>query len=193
MISPNFISKTKSWLVYFSTVFAGIYLHEIGHCAVAWVNGKRAIPTPAKEYLLDHVSSNLQLYISLGGIVGTVLFSMIIFYLYVKAPLTFPKPVFAAALASPGLYSFLYLLKGRGHDATEFQEAQAAMGLSYSGHAVDYLFLSVFFLGTVLWIWFSKPSLKMIPRVLLASVLTVIFIAGLQTINNRIFDPLFLH
>ncbi len=193
MISQNFITQAKNWLVYFTTVFVGIYLHEIGHCVVAWVNGKRAIPTPAKEYLLDTVSSNTQLYMSLGGIIGTVLFSFIIFALYIKAPFTFPKPVFAAALASPGLYCLLFILKGRGHDATEFQEAQAAMGFSYSGHAVDYLFLFIFLLGFVLWLWFSKPPLKIIPKLFAGSVMTVIFIAGLQTVNNRIFDPLFSH
>ncbi len=191
MISSSFGTKAKNWLYYFITVFGGVYLHEIGHCAVAWVYGKRAIPTPAKEYLLDAVSSNTQLYISLGGILGTVLFSFLIFYLFIKSPLTFPQPVFAASLASPGLYCFLFLLKGRGHDATEFQEAQAAMGFSYSGHMVDYLFVFIFLLGIFLWVRFTKPSIKAIPGLLLASVITVVFIAGLQTINNRIFDPLF--
>jgi|APLak6261698228_1056238.scaffolds.fasta_scaffold00330_8 formate hydrogenlyase subunit 4 len=193
MIFQNFRTGIKNWLYYFTTVFAGVYLHEIGHCAVAWVNGKRAVPTPAKEYLLDAVSSNTQLYISLGGVLGTVMFSLIIFFLFTKSPLTFPQPVFAASMALPGLYSFLFFLKGRGHDATEFQEAQAAMGLSYSGHAIDYIFLGLFLTGVVLWVRLSKPSIKMLPQLLLAFVITIVFIAGLQTINNRIFDPLFIH
>lgn len=181
----------KSWLYYFITVFIGIYLHEIGHCVVAWFYGKRAIPTPAKEYLLDVVSPVVQQHISLGGILGTVFFSLTLFYLYLKAPHKFPLSIYAASLASPGIYSFLFALKGRGHDATEFQEAQAAMGFSYSGHFVDYLFLVILMAGLFFWIYKSKPAIKILPTLVIGFVLTVVFIVGLQTINNRIFDPLF--
>jgi hypothetical protein len=38
--------------------------------------------------------------------------------------------LFSGALTAPGFYSLRFVLAGRGHDATEFQEAQVALGLS---------------------------------------------------------------
>ena len=64
----------KKWAIYFAVVVLSFFVHELGHCIVAWLHGKRAIPTPAKEYLLDSVSPDLSRYISLGGVLGTMCF-----------------------------------------------------------------------------------------------------------------------
>lgn len=85
----------------------------------------------------------------------------------------------------------MFLLRGRGHNDTEFQEAQAAFGMDYSGHSVDWIFLSIFIAGALAWIIKSKPGYKSIGRVLLGSVLTFFFIAVLQSVNNALFDPIF--
>ncbi len=188
----NYKSELKKWSVYFATIFLAFFIHELGHCVVAWLHGKRAVPTPAKEYLLDPVSADLNRYISLGGVLGTVFFSLLIIFLFVKNSNKFNSSILAGALATPGIYSFLFLLKGRGHDETEFQEAQSALGLSYSGHALDWFFLALFFAGILLWVIRSKPSYKIIPRLVFGFVLSFLFMAGLQKINNNFFDPIFL-
>lgn len=33
-------------------IVASVFIHEIGHCCIAWINGCPAVPTPAKEYFL---------------------------------------------------------------------------------------------------------------------------------------------
>jgi len=53
------------------------------------------------------------------------------------------------AITAPGLYALRFILAGRRDDATEFQVALAALGLSYSGHAADWLFVTLFVMATV--------------------------------------------
>jgi Na+/phosphate symporter len=83
------------------------------------------------------------------------------------------------------------MLKGRGHDATEFQEAQSALGLTYSGHFLDWFFLILFILGAIIWIIKARPSYQILGRLILGVILTAIFLIELQTLNNAIFDPIF--
>ncbi|MCK5103166.1 MAG: hypothetical protein KAR17_10130, partial [Cyclobacteriaceae bacterium] len=59
-------------------------------------------------------------------------------------------------------------------------------------HSLDWLFFALFILGVVIWIAKSKPNYKIAGRILVGLVLTVIFIVGLQVINNAIFDPIFM-
>lgn len=191
-MNRNYRSELKNQAVYFTTVVLAFFIHELGHCVVAWMHGKRAVPTPAKEYLLDNVSETVSRYISLGGVLGTVCFSILLIFLFVKNSHKFNNFILAGALATPGIYSFLFLLKGRGHDATEFQEAQSALGLSYAGHSLDWFFLALFITGVLIWVFRSKPTLKIIPRLLIGFVVSLIFMAGLQKINNIIFDPVFI-
>ena len=96
-----------------------------------------------------------------------------------------------STLASPGMYVLRFFLVGRGHDATEFQEAQSALGLSYSGHFLDWFFLAIFICGVIVWIIKSKPRFGMTGKLLIGFVVTLIFVVGLQIINNKIFDPIF--
>ena len=191
-MSIDIKSEIRVWSIYFLTIFLSTYIHEIGHCLPAWLAGFKAIPTPAKEYIMGEIPIDLKKYISLGGIVGTILFTIIVFAIYLKKSFKNNSAILAAAIAVPAIYTFRFFIEGRGHDATEFQEAQSAIGLNYSGHSLDWLFLVLVVMGIVIWIVKTKPSYRILGRLLFGSIVTVIFIVGLQSINNAIFDPIFI-
>jgi hypothetical protein len=183
--------ELKTWTIYFVTIISSVFVHELGHSICAWIYGYRAVPTPAKEYTLDTIPGNLQQYVSLGGIVGSSLFVFIIFFLYVNKPYKFSSAMLAGAIAVPGMYTIRFILQGRGHDQTEFQEAQSALGLNFSGHSLDWFFLVLFLSGAILWSIKSKAKFKILGRLLIGSILTFIFFIALQDLNNAIFDPIF--
>lgn len=180
----------KTWALYFVFVLLAIFVHELGHSVAAWVMGYKSIPTFAKAYPLETIPPHAEQYISLGAITGNIIFAAAAVYLFFKSAYKYKAVVLAAAIASPGVYSILFLFKGRGHDGTEFQEAQAAMGFSYYGHSADFLFM--FIAGLVILCYKLKITFKIVVRFLTGVVLTFIFIVALQIINNRVFDPLFL-
>ncbi len=184
-------TELKTWAAYFIVLLLAIYVHEIGHCIPAWINGYKVIPTPAKEYAIDAIPGELQQYISLGGIAASVLLGLTILFLYLRKNSRISSVVLAASIANPGLYSVMFLFRGRGHNDTEFQEAQAALGMDYSGHSVDWIFVSIFIAGALAWIIKSKPGYKNTWRLLFGAVLTFLFVVALQEINNAIFDPIF--
>ena len=95
-------------------------------------------------------------------------------------------------MTPPGFYTLRFMLAGRGHDGTEFQEAQAALGLSYAGHAVDWLFVSLFVVATVFWFWRTRahPTPRLVVRLMVLTIAAFVVLALLQSINNRVFDPL---
>ena len=192
VMNTVFKTQLKNWGVYFIVVFCAVYIHEIGHCIPAWYNGYGAVPTPAKEYPLDNIPPQIQLWVSLGGIAATIIVSLItiIIFLLSSSPQKY-LPVLAGGIANPGLYTVLFLFKGRGHDATEFQEAQVALGYSYNGHFIDWLLMIIFISGIVVWLFKCKPSYKIAGKLFLGIILTFIFLVALQKINNAIFDPLF--
>jgi|WetSurMetagenome_2_1015567.scaffolds.fasta_scaffold67723_2 hypothetical protein len=181
----------RIWAIYFTTILFSVYVHELGHCVPAWVNGYWAIPTPAKEYISNAVPLDYKQYISLGGVIGTILVSLIAIFFYVNKTYRINPAVLAGAIAMPGMYTLRFILSGRGHDETEFQEAQSALGLGYSGHSLDLIFLMLFVLGVIVWIIKSKPNYKIMGRLLIGFVLMFIFVIGLQVINNAVFDPIF--
>ncbi len=183
--------ELKIWSIYLTTILISVYIHEIGHCIPAWIHGFQAIPTPAKEYISDAIPMDLKQYVSLGGIIGSILFSLIVILLYIIKPFRYNSAILAGAIVTPGIYTLRFILVGRGHDATEFQEAQSAIGLGYSGHSLDWIFLILFLLGIIVWIFKSKPHYKIIGRLSVGFVLTVVFAIALQEINNAIFDPIF--
>ncbi len=186
----DYKNELKIWLIYFGTIFLSLFTHEIGHCIPAWINGYQAIPTPVKEYLQESIPKELSLYVSLAGITGTFLFSIIALIAYsVKHSMN--SAILAGAIAMPGLYTLRYVLFGRGHDSTEFQEAQSALGLGYSGHSLDIAFLLLFLAGTILWFIKIRPGLKVSGRLFLGFIFTIIFVMGLQFFSNLIFDPIF--
>jgi len=130
---------------------------------------------------------------ALGGIIGSVL-------ALVGAPLwlhlrpgAISSSVLAGALTAPGFYTLRFILAGRGHDATEFQEAQAALGLSYAGHGVDCLFVGLFAAVTLFWFWRTRarPTPKLVARLVVGAIAALVIVVLLQSVNNRVFDPLF--
>ena len=187
------LAGAAPWLVFLGAMAASAFIHELGHCVVAWAGGYPAIPTPAKEYILRPMPSGLQAHVSLGGIVGSVAALLAAaFWLYRRSTPVI-SAIFAGAIAISGAYTLRFLLLGRGHDATEFQEAQAALGCSYSGHAVDRLFLCLFVLAAVFWFWRTRARLtiRLLCRLLLGGAVALAFLVLLQSVNNRVFDPLF--
>ena len=139
----------KPWAVYLSALLISVYLHEIGHCIPAWAHGFRAVPTPAKEYISGDIPMNVKQYVSLGGIVATIALTLAAISVFIVTDYRYKSALLAGVIAVPGIYTLRFMLVGRGHDATEFQEAQAAMGLDYSGHALDWIFLTLFLAGAV--------------------------------------------
>lgn len=179
------------WVVYFITILLTVYIHEVGHCIPAWIHGYWAVPTPAKEYISVRIPANLFPYISLGGVMGTIISTITVLVLYQFRTHRFGSSILAGAIVTPGFYTLRFILVGRGHDSTEFQEAQSALGFSYPGHSLDWVFVILFLLGIAVWIIKSKPNYRITGRLLIGFVLTIIFIVGLQKINNAVFDPLF--
>lgn len=178
-------------MLYFLFIFCSAFIHEIGHCIPAWLSGYRAIPTPAMEYISDDIPMDLKQYVSLGGILATIILVLVILFLYTFRNKMVSSSLLAGVLALPGVYTLRFLILGRGHDATEFQEAQAAMGFSYSGHSLDWIFMIIFLTASLIWFLKSKPGYKIIGRLTLGAIITILFIVALQEGNNALFDPLF--
>lgn len=183
--------ELKSWVIYFVTIILSVYAHELGHCGYAWLHGYKAIPTPAKSYIIDDIPQNLLQYFSLAGIIGSLFFVFAVFLFYNIKNHTFNSAILAAAIVAPGMYTIRFILKGRGHDATEFQDAQSALGLNYGGHSLDWFFLLLFLTGVIMWITKSKPTFKILGKLFIGAILTFIFFILLQDVNNIVFDPLF--
>jgi hypothetical protein len=183
--------EVKTWMMFFAVILISAFLHEIGHCIPAWINGYKAVPTPAMEYVSEDISAGLKQYVSLGGILSTIILVIFAALLYIFNSNKQTSIMLAGALSLPGIYTLRFLMLGRGHDASEFQEAQAAMGFSYSGHAIDWIFLLLFISVAFTWFIKSKPSYKIIGRLLLGALLAFCFIVILQEVNNAVFNPLF--
>jgi hypothetical protein len=185
----------RLWCLFVAAIVLSFFVHELGHCAVSWVHGYRAVPTPAKEYVLESIPGSVQSQVALGGLIGSVIALMTAMLWLQLRPSASASALLAGGMTAPGFYTLRFILAGRGHDATEFQEAQAALGLSYSGHAADWLFVGLFAIATLF--WFVRTRARLTPRLLgrlvvglLLAMLTVVL---LQSVNNAVFDPLFEH
>jgi hypothetical protein len=187
----NYIAELKSWAIYFLTAMFGIWIHEIGHCIPAWLNGIAAFPSPANEYILHPVSNDLNQYISLGGYTGTLIFIIIVLLVFLFTNFRFRSEMYAGATAIIGMYCSLILFNGRGHGGHEFQEAQAAMGFTYSGHSMDVFVMALFISLSLIWYFYKKPEIKIFGRLLTGAILTFLFFILYEWINNLIFDPIF--
>ena len=184
--------ELKTWAVFFATILITVFAHEIGHCIPAWINGYGSIPTPAKSYHSDNIPDSLSTYISAGGPICNVLIALIILFFYFRKRFKYDSAILAGALVSPAIYTIRFIIAGRGHDSTEFQETQSVLGLSYSGHSLDWIFALICLMGIFVWLVKSKPSYKIIGRLIIGFFLAVIFSVALQEINNAIFDPIFM-
>jgi len=169
----------------------GIWIHEIGHCIPAWVHGYAAFPSPANEYILHPVSGGLNQYISLFGYVGTVSFVIITTLVFLLTNFRFKSEMYAGATAIIGMYCSLILFNGRGHGGHEVQEAQAAIGFTYSGHSMDVFIIALFISLSLIWFFYKKPKFKIIWRLLIGAIITFLFFILYEWSNNLIFDPIF--
>jgi predicted small integral membrane protein len=181
------------WLVFAAAIFVSVCIHELGHCAIVWLRGYPAIPTPAKEYILKPLPEGVQNQMALGGIMGSVIALVAASVWVHRRPGAISSSILAGAMTAPGFYTLRFILAGRGHDGTEFQEAQAALGLSYAGHVVDWLFASLVVAATVFWFWRTRarPTPKLVVRLVVGAIAALVMLALLQSINNRVFDPIF--
>jgi hypothetical protein len=190
--SPTWPSQA-CWFRFAAAIVAAVFIHELGHCTVAWLHGYPAIPTPAKEYILKPLPEGVQNQMALGGIIGSVIALVAASLWFHLRPGAISSSVLAGAMSPPGFYTLRFILAGRGHDATEFQEAQAALGLSYAGHGADWLFVSLFAMATVFWFCRTRarPTPKFAVRLVVGAIAALVILVLLQSINNRLFDPLF--
>jgi hypothetical protein len=191
-LNLDYKSELKTWAIFFATILLTVFAHEIGHCIPAWINGYGAIPTPAKSYPSSNIPDSFGPYFSAGGPICSVLISLTVLFFYIKSRFKYDSAILAGALASPALYTLKFIISGRGHDSTEFQETQSVLGLNYSGHSLDWIFAGICLVGIIVWLVKSKPGYKIIGRLIIGFVLTVIFLSALQDINNAIFDPIFM-
>lgn len=159
---------------------------------MVWLHGYPAIPTPAKEYILKPLPEGIQNQMALGGVMGSVI-ALVAASIWVHLrPGAISSSILAGAMTAPGFYTLRFILAGRGHDGAEFQEAQAALGLSYAGHGVDWLFLGLFVAVTVFWFWRTRarPTPKLVIRFVVGAIAALVMLGSLQSFNNRLFDPL---
>ena len=188
------VSSRRQLWVWFACAIGGCFLlHEMGHCAVAWIHGYPAIPTLMKSYRLDGLPQSLHNQVSLGGPTGSVaavLASMIALY---RNPSAIRSAVLAGTMTGPEFYAVRFVLFGRGHDSTEFQEAQAALGWSYEGHGLDWMFVMLLAIAAGFWFWCVRPPItaRLVGRLSAGSVVGVIILVSLDKINKAIFNPIF--
>jgi hypothetical protein len=171
---------------------AGVYLHEIGHAVAGWIMGIAVVPTPAKEYVLQsQLAWNKEIWISLGGPVGTTVAALAATLYFWRKPCSDREALLAGAFLPLGLYSLRFLLVGRGHDGTEWQAAQTALGLPPAGHAIDVFFICLLIGGLAVWFFGSHPPLRSLLRLVALGITGTVFLIGLQDGNNAVFDRAF--
>ena len=179
-------------LVFCGSVIAAVYLHEIGHAVAGWVEGLAVVPTPAKEYILQsQLDWSKEIWIALGGVIGTTVAALAAALYFWRQPCSDREAVAAGAFLPLSLYTFRFLLVGRGHDATEWQAAQAALGLPPAGHAIDLFFLRLLIAGLGVWGIRRRPRLSSFLRLDILAAVGIVLLIGLQAGNNAVFDRLF--
>jgi hypothetical protein len=180
-------------LVFTGTTIAGVYLHEIGHAVAGWMQGIAVVLTPAKEYILrSQVYWGQEIWIALGGIAGTTLAVVGATLYFLRDRRLEAEAVLLGALIPPCLYTIRFLLVGRGHDGSEWQAAQTALGLAPAGHGIDVFFLCLSLAG--IFVWGSRlrfPLRYSLLRLVGLAIAGVILLVALQVGNNSLFDRFF--
>lgn len=176
--------------VFIGSTIAGVYLHEIGHAVAGWSQGIATVPTPAKEYILQsQVAWNQEIWISLGGPVGTTLAVVGAMVYFLRARRPEAEAVLLGALLPLCLYTIRFVLAGRGHDGLEWQAAQTALGLRPAGHAIDVFFLCLWLAGMILWgTRLRFPLRYSLLKFAGLAIVGVTLLIALQVGNNRLFD-----
>jgi hypothetical protein len=179
-------------LLFLGAIVAGVYLHELGHAVAGWVNGVAVVPTPAKEYVLQSpLGWNKEIWISLGGVLGTTVAVLAAGLYFWRKPCLNREAILAGALLPLGLYTLRFLVVRRGHDETEWQAAQTALGLPPAGHAIDVFFLCLLIAGIIVWGIRLHPRLSSFLRLVIVGIAGIILLVALQTANNAVFDRMF--
>lgn len=189
-MKPN----TRYLLTFFLATILGVYLHELGHAVAGWIQGIAVIPTPAKEYILrSEVAWGQEIWIALGGIVGTTLAVLAGIVLLVRRSRPVTEAILAGTLVPLGFYTLRFLIAGRGHDGLEWQEAQAALGVTPAGHALDIFFLCLLCLGILVWGIRMRPPLRhWLLKMPGLAVAGIILLVAVQVVNNLVFSRFFL-
>jgi hypothetical protein len=176
-------------LLYSVAIIAAVYLHEIGHTVAGWMEDVAVVPTPAKEYVLQsQLDWNKEIWIALGGPIGTTVAALAAALYFWRKPRPESEPILFGAFLPLGLYSLRFALVGRGHDDTEWQAAQTALGLPPAGHAIDVFFLCLLIAGLVVWVFRLHPPLGSWLRLATMVIGGAILLIVLQVGNNAVFD-----
>jgi hypothetical protein len=180
-------------LVFVGTTIGGVYLHEIGHALAGWIQGIPVVPMPAKEYILrPQVDWNQEIWIALGGIVGTTLAIVAASLYFLRERRPEAEAVLLGALLPSCFYTIRFLLVGRGHDGSEWQAAQTALGLAPAGHGIDVFFLSLSLAGILVWSFRLRSPLRyQLLRLVGLAIGGAILLIVLQVGNNGLFDRFF--
>jgi hypothetical protein len=179
-------------LLFSGALIGGVYLHEVGHAVAGWINGVAVIPTPAKEYILQsQLDWSKEIWISLGGVIGTTVAALAAVLYFCRKPCSEAEAILVGAFVPLGAYSLRFLVVGRGHDSTEWQAAQTALGLRPAGHAIDIFFLCFLIAGLVVWVFLLHPRLRSLLRVAILAIVGIVLLVALEVGNNAAFDRMF--
>jgi len=190
------VSTVKASLRYvglfLGAIFAAVSVHEIGHAVAGWLVGVATVPTPAKEYVLQsQLAWSKEIWISLGGPVGATATALAATLYFWRKPCIEREAVLTGTFLPLAVYSLRFLVVGRGHDSTEWQAAQTALGLRPAGHAIDVFFLCLLIAGLAMWFLRLHPPLWALLRLAALGIAGTVFLIGLQAANNAVFDRTF--
>ena len=184
-------SQVRFVLIFVSACIGAIYLQEIGHAVLGWIQGIGVVPTPAKEYVLrTEIEWHQEIWIALGGVLATVLVTTAATFWYWRRSSPTSAAMLSGVLVTPGFYTLRFVLAGRGHDGLEWQEAQGALGLSPSGHVIDWILTLLFVLGcAALWLRKAIPMRwRSLAQVLGVALLGFAMLVLVQVGNNELFN-----
>ena len=178
-------------LVFLVACIGSMYLHELGHAVFGWIQGIPVFPSPAKEYVLwPSVTWRQEALIAVGGAGATAVIVLASILWGAMSRGWTSCAVLAGVLVEPAFYTLRAVLTGRGHDGTEWQEAQYAIGLNPTGHAFDLLFAVLFFSGCAALAFRDALSLRWrsLSKACALGFLGLMALIAVQIGNNAIFD-----
>lgn len=181
--------RVKFVLLFQSASICSIYVHELGHATAGWAQGIPVFPSLAKEYVLrTTIEWREQIWIALGGPAAT---AIVVFLAILWASRNRKQASCAAGvLVVPAVYVIRTLFVGRSHDGLECQEAQSAIGLNPNGHALDVLFVFLFFAGCAVLAMRDELQLRWrsLAKWFLLGLVGVATLILIQVGNNAVFD-----